>query len=411
MSEKKRLLINYFYLNLLQILNYLLPLITLPYLARTLGVDKFGLVLFAQSVIQYFVIITDYGFELYATREVAQNRNNTEKISEIITAIFVIKIALLLLCFATLIVLVLLVDSFASYWDLYIILFGFVIGQVFFPVWLFQGLEEMRFILFINLVSKLLLTISVFMFIRESSDFINYAYIYAVSSLLAGFIAMTVIVRRYRLKFIVPSFATIMHYFKESTHFFFSRISVSIYTTSNTVVLGLAAGNTAAGYYAAAEKLFNAIKYMYGPLNNVLYPYMSYKKDVKFFRWLFCIVVIINLLFCVLLYSLSELIVLLFYGRDFYESIQVFKILIIAAAFIVPSVMIGYPFLAALGYENYANYSVVIASILHLVFLAVLFTKLSPSLVAGLVLFTEILVFVIRMIGIINKKEVIMRKK
>lgn len=399
--------INYFYLNLLQILNYVLPLITLPYLARTLGVDKFGLIQFAQSVIQYFVIITDYGFELYATREIAQNRENVKKISEIVSVIYVIKIALLLLCFLVLIVLVLLVDSFTSYWYLYIVLFGFVIGQVFFPVWLFQGLEEMKFILFTNFLSKFLFTISIFVFIKESSDFINYAYIYSISSLLASFVAVAVFIKRYRLKFVTPSFVMIKKYLKASTHFFLSRISVSIYTNSNTVVLGLAVGNVAAGYYVAAEKLYNAIKYLYSPLNNVLYPYMSNKKDKKFFLNLFCVAMIINLLFCGVLYWLSEPIIYFLYGQNFGESARVFKLLIIATAISVPSMMIGYPFLAALGYDSYANYSVVVASSLHLLLLTILISKLTPNLVAGLVLFTEMMVFAIRILGIIRLKKLV----
>ena len=98
-KEKKTLLENFLSLGALQIVSYVIPLINLPYLSRVLGVEKFGLVFFAFAFMQYFIMLTDYGFGLSATREIAVNRHNKNNLSNIFSAVTFLKIILLLISF------------------------------------------------------------------------------------------------------------------------------------------------------------------------------------------------------------------------------------------------------------------------------------------------------------------------
>src|SRR3989338_2581887 len=83
----------------LQVITYILPIVILPYLFRVIGPEKFGLISFAQAFVQYFMILTDYGFSVSATKEISLFRNEHAKVSEIFSSVMMVKVALAFLSF------------------------------------------------------------------------------------------------------------------------------------------------------------------------------------------------------------------------------------------------------------------------------------------------------------------------
>ncbi len=402
-EDKKRLLGNFFSLSVLQAFTYILPLLTLPYLVRVLGVEKFGLVMFAQAFMMFFNIIVDYGFNLSATREVSIHRDNKNKLTEIFSSVMSIKFILISVSFLLLSIIVFSFEKFSNDWKLYYLTFIFVIGQALFPVWYFQGMEKMKYITIVNITSKLIFTIAIFIFIQKETDFLLVPLLNGLGFIVGGLISLWIISRNLDQPFHLQSKKILLSHFKDSSQFFLSRVSVTLYTSTNVFVLGLFTNNTMVGYYSIAEKLYLALQSLYQPVVQALYPYVSKEKNIRLFKKLFTAILFINLFGIILLYFISEdIFAILFTQHIGSESIEVFHILLFAGIIVVPSILIGYPFLGALGFAKYANISVIYGSILHIIGLGLLivFHKISIYNVAYMVVVTELFVLSIRIFSI-----------
>lgn len=275
MSNKKRLITNFLSLASMQGLNFVLPLITLPYLLQVLGPSKFGLISFAQALIQYFILFTDYGFNLVATKEISLNRDNKKQLSVIFSTVMLVRTLLLAVSLFVLIILVVFIPKFQHDSLIYLFTFGMVIGNVLFPVWFFQGIEQMKVISILNIISKFIFTIGIFVFVKEKSQFLYVPVLNSLGYIVIGVIGLYLVVFRYRVHMIKPSKANIIYQLKEGWDIFVSNISTSLYTTSNTFILGFFANNTIVGYYSSAEKIVKAISSVVGPLIQTVYPFLS----------------------------------------------------------------------------------------------------------------------------------------
>jgi len=405
-EELKTILNNFFSLTLLKALTYLLPLITFPYLIRVLGVDKFGLVMFAQATMYYFEILVDFGFNLSATREVALNAKNKSKLNEIISSVFSIKLVLLIISGLLLLLILSVFDRFSDESLIYYYSFLKVIAFAFFPVWFFQGIEKMKYVTIINIISKVIFTILIFVFIQSEKDYLLVPLVDAFGFMIGSLVALYYVFKRFNHSFVFNKFTIIKQSFIDSSMFFLSRVSVSLYTSSNILMLGLVASNVMVGYYAIAEKLYIVLRNLYQPIVQVIYPYISKSKNVKFFKKLYPGVVILNFIGVYILWVFTPELIYLVSKEHFVESIKVFRTLLIVACIVVPSILIGYPFLAALGFKNEANYSTIIGSLFHVTILGVLYfiNLINMYNIVYLLIATESIVLLYRYYAVYKNK-------
>lgn len=395
---KKRLAENFISLSALQALNYLLPLITLPYLVRILGPEKFGLISFAQAFIGYFIILTDYGFNLSATREVSINRENKEKVTEIFSSVITIKFLLGLLSLSILILMLVLIQKFRTDWLVYLFSFGMVLGNILFPVWFFQGMERMKYITILNIVSKGIFTICIFIFIRMASDYLYVPLINSLGYLVAGGLSLGVVFKKLEVKFAFPTTESIKRQLKEGWYIFVSTVSISLYTTSNTFILGLFTNNTIVGYYSAAEKIVRAVQGLLTPVSQTVYPYISKlateskKKALGFIRKLVKLVSSGSFVISLLIFIFSAPIVNIVLGSQYQQSIIVLRILAFLPFIIGLSNIFAVQGLYAFNFQWVVPRFVVPISFFHIFLLLTLTHFYSLVGTAIAVIITEILI-------------------
>jgi len=332
-SSHKQLVSNFASLSVLQGLNYIFPLITFPYLVRILGTEKFGLLMFAQAFITYFSVITEYGFNLSATKDISIHRDNHNKTTEIFSSVMLLRTILMLFSFLLLCICIFSFEKFSQDKKIYLLTFGIIIGQVLFPIWFFQGMEKMKYITYLNLFTKSVFTIAIFIFIKQQSDYYLVPVIISIGSIFSGIWALFLIKKEFNISFKFQKFNTLKHHLKKSHFLFISNIALSVYSASTTVILGLVTNNAVVGYYAAAGKIIHAFNNLITPITQVLYPFISSKvansktEGLLFIRKLVKYIGLFTFALSIFIFFGADFLVNLLLGTQYHNSVVALKIL------------------------------------------------------------------------------------
>ncbi len=266
---------NFISLLLVQGVNYILPLVTIPYLVRVLGLSGFGLYTFVLSVIQYFVFLTDYGFNLTAARKVSIFRNDTDQLAKIFNTVMAVKLCLLLISCLTVYILLLLIPKFQSDKTLYYIAMLGVLGNFLFPMWYYIGLEKTKYIAIYNLIAKTITTALIFVFVKNTRDVNIAILLQSLGVVVASLLSLVGVVKKMPVKLMFPNIATIWEELKNGWNVFVTLMASTLLNNTNIFILGLLAGNTAVGYYSVADKIVRAFINLCSPVSLAIYPRVS----------------------------------------------------------------------------------------------------------------------------------------
>lgn len=271
-TNRKRLFSNFFSLGIVQGTNYLLPILITPYVIKRVGADGFGIIAVTQVIMMFLMNISDYGFNLTATRDVSQNRENTDKLSKIFYTVLITKLMIVTVLLAGLLLVLGLVPGLRHFTTLYLLSFVSVIGQSLLMNWLYQGIEKMKMVLYISLFARLVFVALVLLFIRQRSDYIYFIFFTGLGNVLAGGFSILMAIRQLRLKVILPSKQDILAELKNGWHIMTASLAVSSYVYINVLVLRLFTSDTVVGYYSVAEKIITAARQILSVYFQAIYP-------------------------------------------------------------------------------------------------------------------------------------------
>lgn len=361
-KEAKTLLTNFGYLSALQVAGYVFPLITLPYLAKVIGVDSFGKIAFASAVVVWFQTVADWGFNYTATRDVAQNRDNKEKVSEIFSNVLWARILLMVISFLLLTIVIALVPKFKENQAIILVTFLIVPGQIMYPDWFFQAMERMKYITIFNIVSKALFTIAVFVFIKEKSDFILQPILTSLGFIISGIGAMYLVIVKWGVKLQKPDFKVIMLTIKGSTDVFLNNIVPNLYNSFSIMLLGFFGGAVSNGLFDAGSKFVGISQQFMGVISRTFFPFLSRRIDKH--HLYVKINIYLSLALTVVLFLSAPLLIKIFFTSEFYDAIPILRIMSFSILFLALSNIYGTNFMIIEGYERQLRNITLISSLI-----------------------------------------------
>lgn len=349
-NDGKTVFANFGYLTLLQIAGYVFPLISMPYLARVIGTDGFGKIAFASAVVVWFQTVTDWGFNLTATRDVAQHRNDKEKVSQIFSIVLWSRCLLMLISGFILLLLVAIVPYFRENAAVILITFLMIPGYILFPDWMFQAIEKMKYTTIFNLLMKLLFTVAVFIFIHKKEDYIIQPLLSTIGYLICGIGALYLILHKWGYTLYRPKWKEISKTIKGSTDVFINNIMPNFYNSFSVLLLGFFGGSTANGLFDGGNKFPTILYQFQAVLSRAFYPFLARRLDKHgFYAKLNMSIAIIG---AVLIFLVSPWVIRLILGKEFNNSIIVMQILSASIVFLAMSFTYGTSYLIIIHKEK-----------------------------------------------------------
>jgi polysaccharide transporter, PST family len=381
-QEYSTLVTNFFSLVILQILNVFVPFLTIPYLLSTVGVERFGLLTFVHSFVLFLVIFVEYGFNITTTRQIAINSNEKSEVERIYSEVLTTKFFLLLVCFVLFSVAVFTIDKFRHDAFLYFLYFGIVIGQTFFSLWLFQGLQKMKYVTYVNVFFKTIFTICIFIFVKGVDDIWMVPLFLSAGAISTGISSLLITRFVLKIRYSFPDFDAIKLQLKSGYHLFMSEFYMAVLTFSNVLILGFLVGNVSVGIYSAAEKVIRAAASLLSPIINTLFPYVSklvhenYGQGMDFIRKVKNYGVLVIVIGTIIVFVLADFLFDIIYQNKemshLDRSVLVFRIMIIFPLVSFLDQVYGKLVLIVLGRSDIFFKVFSICSILNLIVCAVL---------------------------------------
>ncbi|HCE1007014.1 oligosaccharide flippase family protein [Acinetobacter baumannii] len=361
---------NFSYMFIVQIANYLFPLITLPIVSRIFGPEKIGLIAYITAIVGYFVLLVDYSFSFSGVRRLS--REHTKR-DEIFNTILTVRFFLFLLSGIVFVFCVFFLPDLYNNFYLSLVIFLTCLVPLFSNIWFLQAQNNFKVIAIFSFIAKLFSTILILLLVRNINDILIYTVILSLSSVIISVATFIYIVNKYKINVRIQSGRNCIQYLKDDKYLFLSTVVTNLYTTTGVVVLGVLASKSDVGIYSSAQRLIDLLKSLIMmPIYQIIFPLLSKKfvsnledglNSVRIFLPVFTLMVIVVLLGILLF---GKIIILLLFGSAFSDSYLILVILGLGLAAVFYGMLIGGQIMLNLGMDREFVRIQVIVSVLSL---------------------------------------------
>lgn len=349
-GDAKKLLESLFSLGVLELISYIFPLITIPYLARTIGVDRFGDLALAVAVVMYFQVLVDWGYNYLGVREVARHREDREIVSLIYSRVFWGRFVLIYLSFVILVALTLVVPRLQTIALPLFFRFLVIFGYWLYSDWLFQGLEEMRYITIFNLCSSCLCTLSIFIFIKSPDDYIYQPLLMSMGFVISGLISFAYVSPSKGIHLQRIPFIEVFRSLREGVDIFFNQATSVYLDQVSILLLGLWHPARANGLFDAGYKPLSVVQRFSSILSRAFYPLLA--RRIEQHRLFAIISLSLATLFSVICFVSAPMIIELLFAPEFAEASTVLRIIAPSIIFSTLINVYGVNYLVQVGEER-----------------------------------------------------------
>ena len=386
---RHRLFKNTASLLVVQVSSYVAPLVILPYLSRILTTEHLGLIQFATAFNWYFMTLVEYGFNLTATRRIAIHRDDPDKVSEIFSSVMAAKALLTVVGFALMMAIVLAVPGLRVNAGLFAVTYLLVLGDLLFPIWLFQGLERMGNLVWRDVGAKMLSLMFIFAVVHSDGDYFWAAAFQAGSAFVAGVVGLVTVFVTTPVRWVRPSLRECLTDLREGWPVFVSMLAAQLTGSTNILIVGFRGGASGVAFYTAVYRLVVAVRALVTPAVTALYPHISHmahnsrETAVRFLRRYAVLLAAPFFAASLVLLFGAPLIIRILYGSKYLASIPLLKVLAFSPCLLALQHIFSTFFMLAFGYHKQWSRFTIQGTILNYLILVPLVYLIWPPMGAA----------------------------
>ena len=265
-----------------QLFNLVTPLLVVPYIVSICGEENFGKTAVGMAIAFFLIVFVDFGSDIIGVREVSVNRDNPEVLNKIFTTTYVVKALILIAVLLITSLLFIYFPYFKNEKTMFFLGLSVLIGQFINPTWFLQGIENVKWITILNVISKSIYLGGVFLTVKEESDYVFVNLWWGIGMIIANLFVFALIMKKHQFTFHAVNKNEVHKHIRNDFSMFSSQIFLSLQLYAPVVLISYFGNNLMAGQYRIVEQIIVVFKTYIFLFFNFVFQKICYVIEIDF---------------------------------------------------------------------------------------------------------------------------------